>query len=97
MCFFEKDSGLLFTGDNIYQGTIFVNYPSTDPVAYKESIDKLYELKPKIKRLLPAHHDLNIDIEILDEMKGILNNLAQENNLKHGQGMIHGKEISILL
>ncbi len=97
MCFFENDVGYLFTGDNIYRGTIYVNYPSTDPAAYKRSIDKLFAYRSKISRLLPAHHDLNVNIDLLDEAKMLLRDLEKEDRLKHGTGRIAGRQIAILL
>lgn len=97
MCFFDNEKGYLFTGDNIYHGTIYLNYPSTDPEAYKKSIDTLYQHKSKIYKLLPAHHDLNISVCLLGELKSILSGLKKENRLMHGTGKIEGNKIAILL
>lgn len=47
LCFWEKERGYLFTGDLIYKGTLFANYPSTDPVAYLNSLEVISALPPK--------------------------------------------------
>jgi len=88
MCFFDNLKGYLFTGDNIYNGVIYLNYPSTDPVAYKESIDKLYMRRLEFSRLLPAHHNLIIAGGLLEEIKLLLDNVKDENKLRHGAGKI---------
>ncbi len=40
ICLLEEEKGYLFSGDLIYKGNLYVNYPSTDPVKFKESIKK---------------------------------------------------------
>jgi len=52
MCFWEAERGYLFTGDLVYIGTLFAYYPSTDPAAYKASIEKVAALP--VRRLFPA-------------------------------------------
>jgi Zn-dependent hydrolases, including glyoxylases len=47
MCFYEKDNGYLYTGDLIYIGELFAYYPSTDPIAYMNSIKKLSAIDRK--------------------------------------------------
>ena len=41
MCFWEDDRGYLFTGDLVYKDTLFAYYPSTDPAAYLNSLEKI--------------------------------------------------------
>lgn len=47
---------LLFTGDTLYPGPIFLYRPETDLQAYGESLKKLNGLSPHLKLLLPAHN-----------------------------------------
>ena len=84
MCFYEKDKGYLFTGDLVYIGTLFAYYPSTDPVAYLASIERISDLT--VKRVFPAHHDLNIPESILSDMKNAFKKLKSEGKLHHGSG-----------
>ena len=40
LCFWEAEKGYLFSGDLVYKGTLFANYPSTDPQSYLDSLEK---------------------------------------------------------
>lgn len=84
MCFYEQDRGYLFTGDLVYIGTLFAYYPSTDPVAYLDSIQKIASLP--VKRVFPAHHSLDVPDTILTDMEKAFLNLKAEDNLHHGSG-----------
>lgn len=97
MCFFDSKNGYLFSGDNIYHGIIYLNYPSTDPAEYKRSIDKLTGYRSGITRILPAHHEININSDLLDEVKLLVDGLEKEGKLKHGTGKVEGKKIALLL
>lgn len=45
MCFWEPVRGYLFTGDLVYkEDTLTVFFPSTDPKAYLDSLEKIAEL-----------------------------------------------------
>ncbi|MCL2577697.1 MAG: MBL fold metallo-hydrolase [Defluviitaleaceae bacterium] len=84
MCFYEKNRGYLFTGDLVYIGTLFAYFPSTDPVAYLKSIERIAALP--ITSVFPAHHDLNVPNSILHDMKNAFNTLMSEGKLHHGSG-----------
>jgi len=84
MCFYEQDRGYLFTGDLVYIGTLFAYYPSTDPVAYLDFIQKVASLP--VKRVFPAHHSLDVPDTILTDMEKAFLNLNAENKLHHGNG-----------
>ena len=84
MCFWEKDRGYLFTGDLVYKDTLFAYYPSTDPKAYLDSLEKVAELP--VKRVFPAHHSLDIHPEILLRMRDELRKLKKDGKLNHGSG-----------
>lgn len=84
MCFYEEDRGYLFTGDLVYIGTLFAYYPSTDPVAYLASIKRIATLP--VKKVFPAHHELNVPKTILHDMKNAFIELDAEGKLHHGSG-----------
>ncbi len=84
MCFYEKDKGYLFTGDLVYTGTLFAHYPSTDLVAYLDSLRKIAALP--VKKVFPAHHDLDVPDTILMDTKNAFLQLKAENKLHHGSG-----------
>lgn len=96
ICFFEEDRGYLYTGDLIYKGTLFAFYPTTDPVLFKKSVDKISELKGIIK-LLPAHNDINIQIDLMCKIKKAFKEIKDKNMLKQGTGTFDFGEFKIKL
>ena len=84
MCFWEKERGYLFTGDLVYKDTLFAYYPSTDPVAYLKSLERVSALP--VKQVFPAHHTLDIQPEILIRMRDAFRQLQDEGKLQHGSG-----------
>ncbi len=86
MCFWEKDRGYLYTGDLVYKDVLFAYYPSTDPEAYLESLEKIAVLP--VKRVLPAHHSLDIQTELIRRMRDALRELKAEGRLHHGGGRL---------
>ena len=95
MCFFEKDKGYLYTGDLIYIGELFAYYPSTDPIAYMNSIKKLLPLP--VKKILPAHHNLNVPVSIIKDMDKAFTDLYKKGKLKHGSGTFSYSNFGIKL
>ena len=95
MCFFEEETGYLFTGDLIYKGTLFANYESTDPEKYLESVQKIAKLY--VKRIFPAHHSLDISIEMISEVLESITAIKEKGKLCHGSGKFDFKNWSILL
>lgn len=84
LCFWEKERGYLFTGDLVYKDTLFAYYPSTDPKAYLKSLEIISKLPAK--RILPGHHSLEIQPEIVTCMRDAFRKLEAEKKLKHGSG-----------
>ena len=85
MCFWEKDSGYLFTGDLVYKDTLFAYFPSTDPEAYLNSLERVSALP--VKHVYPAHHTLDIQPEILDRIRDAFRQLQVDSKLHHGSGI----------
>lgn len=84
MCFWEKERGYVFTGDLIYKDTLFAYFPSTDPEAYLNSIERISALP--VTRIFPAHHSLDIYPEILKRMCDAFREIKKEGKLCHGTG-----------
>lgn len=84
MCFWENERGYLFTGDLVYKDTLFAYYPSTDPEAYLNSLERVSALP--VKQVFPAHHTLNVKPEILVRMCDAFRQLQAEGKLHHGSG-----------
>lgn len=84
LCFWEEETGYLFTGDLAYLGTLFADYPSTDPAAYLASLEKIAAL-PAV-RVFPAHHSLDIKPEAVIRMRDAFRRLKAGGKLRHGAG-----------
>ena len=85
MCFWENERGYLFTGDLVYKDTLFAYFPSTDPEAYLNSLERVSALP--VNRVFPAHHTLSIQPEILIRMRDAFRQLQSEGKLHHGSGV----------
>jgi len=95
LCFWERDTGYLFTGDLVYRDILFAYYPSTDPEAYLASLEKVAALP--VKRIFPGHHSLEIQPEILIRMRDALRELKAGGKLHHGSGTFRYGDWSIWL
>ena len=84
LCFWEDEKGYLYSGDLVYEGTLFANYPSTDPQSYMTSLEKIAVLP--IKQLFPGHHSLNISPELVVKMRDAFRRLNEDDKLCHGSG-----------
>lgn len=81
ICLWEEERGYLFTGDLIYKGTLFAFYPSTDPVQFKQSVDKISSLH-KITRILLGHYDSDIKPEFIGKVKAGFDAIEKQGQLK---------------
>ncbi|MDO5425460.1 MAG: MBL fold metallo-hydrolase [Eubacteriales bacterium] len=95
MCFWEPDRGYLFTGDLVYKGTLFANYPSTEPQDYLESLEKIAVLPAK--KIFPGHHSTIIRPEIVSRMRDTFRMLKAEGKLRHGSGTFHYGDFEVML
>lgn len=95
MCFWEANTGYLFTGDLVYKDTLTAWFPSTDPKAYLKSLETVSELPAK--RVFPAHHSLDIQPEILARMRKAFRELKANGKLHHGSGTFDYGDWSVWL
>lgn len=65
LALFERESGLLWTGDIFYEGPIWLFAPETDLAAYEKSLARLVALVPQLTALLPAHNTPSVAPEML--------------------------------
>ena len=85
LCFWEDARGNLFTGDLVYQGTLYAHYPSTDPQAFLHSLERIAALPAR--RVFPGHHQLDISPNLPTAMVHALQSLQQQGKLRHGSGL----------
>ena len=85
ICLFEEETGYLFTGDLIYKGKLDMYYPTTDPLSFRNSINKVKKLN--VKKILPAHYQLNIDIKVINDISEAFDSLSKKKLLFQGSGL----------
>ncbi len=84
-CFYEATKKYLFTGDLIYKGCLDAFYPSTDPIQFMYSVARIKYLP--VTMVLPAHHQLNIPVNLINEVYRAFKELYDKNKLKQGNGV----------
>ncbi|MBU3130703.1 MBL fold metallo-hydrolase [Clostridium tagluense] len=94
ICLIEEEKGYLYTGDLVYKGNLYAFYPSTDPILFKQSIDKISSLKG-ITKVLPAHNELNVKVDLISSIKKAFEDIEDKGMLKQGNGIFHFCEFSI--
>lgn len=92
-CFYEADRQCLYSGDLIYKGCLDAFYPTTNPQQFYESVKKVRALK--IKRVLPAHHQLFIPVCMVSEIEEAFCELQAQGNLKQGKGIFDFRDFQI--
>lgn len=93
VCFFEEERGYLFTGDLIYEGTLDAFYPSTNPVDFMKSVKRIKDLP--VKRVLPAHHRLNIGYDLILDIDKAFTELYNSGMLIKENGIYYFKSFNI--
>ena len=84
-CFYEPERRYLYSGDLIYCGCLDAFYPTTDPQFFRQSIKRVQSLE--INRILPAHHQLVVSIDIVNRIAQAFDGLEDSGKLKQGSGV----------
>lgn len=92
-CFYEENRSYLYSGDLIYRGCLDAYYPTTDPYLFGSSVKKIRLLK--VKRILPAHYDLNIPLSMISRIENAFDKLYKSGLLKHGSGIFSFEDFKI--
>ncbi|HWS29100.1 MAG TPA: MBL fold metallo-hydrolase [Clostridia bacterium] len=95
MCFYEPEREYLYTGDLAYMGCLDAYYPTTNPAKFARSVARVARLK--IKRILSAHHALNVPIDLLERIDETFSVLSKQNLLHHGAGTFSFSDFQIRL
>ncbi len=85
----DKENGLLWTGDTFYQGAIWLFAKETNLAAYKNSIQRLASISPTLKHLLPAHNTPLVEPSMLVELNTALSEI--EKGTVKGVDSTHGR------
>lgn len=92
-CFYEPERKYLYSGDLIYSGCLDAFYPTTDPQLFWQSVKKIQHLDAE--RVLPAHHQLNIPVNIINSIEKAFSQLAGEGRLEQGNGIFDFADFQI--
>ena len=84
-CFYDAEREYLFSGDLIYKGCLDAFYPTTDPVLFYASVQKIRNYR--ISRILPGHHQLNIPVSLMDDIADGFSRIEQAGKLIQGSGV----------
>ena len=91
-CFYEQDKNRLYAGDLIYRGCLDAFYPTTDPLLFMRSIEKIRQLH--LEKVLPGHHRLDIPVTLVDEIADAFRELYQQGKLQQGNGIFDFRILS---
>lgn len=92
-CFYEPERKYLYSGDLIYSGCLDAFYPTTDPQLFWQSVKKIQHLD--VECVLPAHHQLNIPVNIINRIEKAFSQLAREGRLEQGNGIFDFADFQI--
>lgn len=87
ICLYEEQRGYLYTGDLIYEGTLDAFYPTTNPYEFMQSVKKVRKLS--ITKLLPAHHNLKIEIDLIEQIDNSFSEVFSSGQLIQGRGIFN--------
>jgi glyoxylase-like metal-dependent hydrolase (beta-lactamase superfamily II) len=68
ICLLSAEEGLLFTGDTVYAGPLYIQLEDSDFHTYHESMKRLSDLAPRLRLVLPGHNWTPLEPGILVEM-----------------------------
>lgn len=86
ICLYERERGYLFTGDLLYQGKLDAYYPSTDPVHFAQSVERLAGLEP-LRQVLPGHYAMPLPGGFVQRAHVAFQELAGKGLLRQGTGI----------
>ncbi len=70
ICLYEKEKGLLFSGDTFYPGSIYLHFRESNLKDYKKTIKRLVKLD--INWIFPGHNSFKCKPEVLHQIKNKL-------------------------
>jgi len=93
ICFYDLKNKYLFTGDLAYEGQLDAFYPTANPIDFKASIDKIKKLD--VNKILPGHHNLNVDNDLIEKIQKAFEGLDKSDNLKQCNKIFKYSKFSI--
>lgn len=84
LCFWEPQRGWLYSGDLVYAGCLYAFYPTTDPVAFAASAQRVAGLP--VRQIWPGHHSLQIAPTLARSVAAAFAQLRAQDMLYQGAG-----------
>jgi hypothetical protein len=75
---------------------LLVNFESTDPETFAESVRRIADLDG-VERILPGHHDLDLAADFPERVREAVDELDREGELHHGNGTHEFEDFSVVL
>ena len=79
ICLLDSRDKLLFTGDTFYPGMLFAHFEDSDFAVYRQSIDYLVDLLPRVNHLCPSHNEAYVEKTALIRVQSAFEQIAAEN------------------
>lgn len=70
ICLYDTQKGILFSGDTLYPGNLYLQLPESDITIYKKSLKKLIAL-PNLKYIFPAHNAFSFPVSAVKKVYDI--------------------------
>ncbi len=84
-CFYEPERGYLFSGDLVYQGCLYAFYPTTDPLLFYRSVQRIQNYD--VDKILPGHHALQIPVSLIGDIAAGFAKIDAQGRLHQGSGL----------
>ncbi len=68
ICLILRKDSLLFSGDLVYKGTLFLHLPESNFDNFSNAIVKLNAVIPSVKNIMPAHGDINLEVSCVSKL-----------------------------
>ncbi|WDV45475.1 MBL fold metallo-hydrolase [Clostridiaceae bacterium M8S5] len=93
----DREKRDIYVGDTLYQGRLFCNYESTDPLEYYKSIEKLYNMRHLYDNIMCGHYKALLDKTYIIDAMTLMENIKHSKNLHHGSGVHIYKNLEIIM
>ena len=76
LCLLDRENRLLFTGDTFYPAALYAHLPGSDFALYRQTAQRLAELRDDVDFVLPAHNEPLVASELLVRMRDAFEAIA---------------------
>ena len=78
MIYFHEDWNLLFLGDLVYEGALYLHFPDSSLAQYAKSLDRLGDLiRTRHPLLLPSHNAVPLDEGWVSRARGVIEEICK--------------------